>query len=197
MKTYIQTTASIAAGLIFGTTLIAGPTHAQDSSDIEAMFRDNIVVEVEPLDLPAEGVLSAPVFDLRYAMFTGEDEPPEFRGVTGAAHRAWIRDGKLVPIFGLGNITTDSELEEIDGLIDPGFRLDQDTARDFMDVLKAVMGRDQFDGVPVESIQNDGNNWYFINGDFLSYYKGFIVTVDDQGAVTDMQFRLSMLDQED
>lgn len=187
----------ILAALAISAALVSLPALSQDSGEIETLFRDGMLLEIEPMDVAgADGVLTAPLFRLRYSLFPDPEARDPFRGVTAGKHVVWIRDGELTPVFGLAYLSTDSELEEMDGLIDPSFRLDQDTADDFMDVLRTVMGRDQFESVPVEPIQNEGNTWYFINGDFLSYYKGFVVTVDDQGTITDIDFELSMLDQD-
>ncbi len=188
----------ILAALAISAAVASLPAVSQDSSRVEALFRDGMLLEIEPMDVAeAEGVLTAPLYRLRYSLFPDPDARDPFRGVTAGKHVVWIRDGQLVPIHGLAYLSTDDPLDSMDGLIDPSFRLDGESAEQFMAVLQAVMGEDQFDPVPVETIRNEGNRWYFINGDFLSYYKGFVVTADDRGAISDIEFELSMLDQED
>lgn len=190
-------TLSITATVCASALLFACTVPAQDAGQVETMFRDGIVVETRPLSVPADGVLTAPLFTIRYSLFPDPANEPTFRGVTAGDHVVWVKDGKLVPIHGLAYLSTDDPLDSMDGLIDPSFRLDQESAGDFMAVLQTVMGEDQFDPVPVETIQNDGDTWYFINGDFLSYYKGFVVSVDGEGSITNIDFELSMLDQDD
>lgn len=121
---------------------------------------------------------------------------PNTRALSGDFH-VWVKNGQLVPIFGLGYLSTDNSLDYLDGLIDPSSRLDEDSAGQFLAMLLELLGKDQFDSVPVDSIQNSGDTWYFLSGDFLSNYKGFVVTVDSEGAVTDLEFKLSMLPKEE
>ena len=188
------TTLFIAAVLI--AIVAARPAVSQDAEAVETMFRDSIEVAVAPVEVAAAGkVLSSPVFGLRYDLFSGYEGASPYRGVASGDFNAWIKDGQLIPIYGLAELSTDDPLDYLDGLFRPDFRLDADSAEDFMSVLQALMGRDQFESVPVETIQNDGNTWYFVNGDFLSYYKGFIVTVDDDGRIADIEYKLSMLDE--
>lgn len=133
------------------------------------------------------------MFSIRPSLIASHDGAlPNTSALSGDFH-VWIKDEQLVAIFGLGYLNTGNSLDYLDGLIDPSFRLDEASAEQFTAVPQELMGKDQFDPVPVDAIQNSGNTWYFLNGDFLSNYKGFIVTVDTEGAVTDLEFKLDML----
>ncbi|MBY6204532.1 hypothetical protein [Halomonas denitrificans] len=185
-----------AAALTISAALLTVPALSQDPGEVETLFLEGMRLEIEPMDVArADGVLTAPLFRLRYSLFPDPEARDPFRGITAGRHVVWIRDGELVPIHGLAYLSTDDALDALDGLIDPSFRLDGQSAGRFMSVLQAVMGPDQFDPVPGEAIRNEDNRWYFINGEFLSYFKGFVVTVDEQGAIADIDFELSMLDQ--
>lgn len=179
----------VGAELYFGS-----PADAQSETTVEQMFRDDIDVSVAQIESPAAAaVLSAPVFSVRHSLIASyEGALPDSRALSGDFH-VWVKNDQLVPIFGLGYLSTDNSLDYLDGLIDPSFRLAEDSAGQFMAMLQELMGKNQFDPVPVDAIQNSGDTWYFLNGDFLSNYKGFVVTVDSEGAVTDLEFKLSML----
>lgn len=185
------------AGVIAAAILYGRPADSQSETAVERMFRDDMQLSLERAEIPhAETVLSSPVFRISYSLLASyEGDLPSSDALSGVLH-VWIKDDRLVPIFGLSYLSTDDSLDAFDGLINPAFRLNEGSADQFRSMLREIMGRDRFESVPVESIQNVGNTWYFLNGDFLSYYKGFVVTVDAEGAVTDLDFELSMLPKE-
>lgn len=173
--------------------IASGSVDSQTSADVERMFLDDLEVTVERVTNPGfETILSSPVFKVAYALMASQGEMS-----TSGEHHVWIKDERLVPIYDLGSLYTDDPLDFMDGLVDPAFRLDEDSADQFMSVLKELMGRDSFESVPVEAVQNDGDNWYFLTGDFFDNYKGFVVSVDADGAVTDLAYELSMLPKEE
>lgn len=182
------------AGLVAAAILYGRPADSQSETEVERMFRDDMKLSLERVAIPdAETILSAPVFKISYSLIASyEGALPSSDALSDDLH-VWIRDDRLVPIFGLSYLSTDDSLDAFDGLINPAFRLNEGSADQFRSMLRELMGSDQFESVPVDSIQNVGNTWYFLNGDFLSYYKGFVVTVDAEGAVTDLDFELSML----
>lgn len=182
------------AGLVAAAILYGRPADSQSETVVERMFRDDMKLSLERVAIPdAETILSAPVFKISYSLIASyEGALPSSDALSDDLH-VWIKDDRLVPIFGLSYLSTDDSLDAFDGLINPAFRLNEGSADQFRSMLRELMGSDQFESVPVDSIQNVGNTWYFLNGDFLSYYKGFVVTVDAEGAVTDLDFELSML----
>lgn len=182
------------AGLIIAAILYGRPADSQSETAVERMFRDDIDLSLERIDMPdAEAVLSTPVFRISYSLMASYEGALPSNGALSDDLHVWVKDDRLVPIFGLSYLSTDDSLDAFDGLINPAFRLNEGSADQFGSMLREVMGRDRFESVPVDAIQNAGNTWYFLIGDFLSYYKGFVVTVDDEGAVTDLAFELSML----
>lgn len=182
------------AALVFGALLFGRSVNSQGATMVERMFREDIEVAVEQVENAAiDAVLSAPVFRVRYSLIAGYQGALPYNGALKGDHHVWIKDDQLVPVFGLDALSTADPLDYLDGLIKPSFRLTEDSADQFMSVLKELMGRDQFESVPVDPIQHAGDKWYFLNGDFLSNYKGFVVTVDSEGAVSDIAFELSML----
>lgn len=179
----------IAAAIVFGR-----PADSQSETVVERMFRDDMKLSLERVEISdAEIILSAPVFRISYSLIASYEGALPGSNALSDDLNVWIKDDRLVPIFGLSYLSTDDSLDAFDGLINPAFRLNEGSADQFRSMLREVMGRDQFESVPVDAIQNVGNTWYFLNGDFLSYYKGFVVTVDAEGAVTDLGFELSML----
>lgn len=180
--------------LIVGGIFLVRSVDSQSTTMIERMYRDDINLSVAKVDTPAvDTVLSGPVFRVEYSLMSSYQGLLPQNGILSGEHHVWLKDDQLLPIFGLGYLSTNDSLDFMDGLINPEFRLDEESAEQFMSVLQEIMGKDEFEPVPVDAIQNSGNVWYFVNGDFLSYYKGFIVTVDEAGAVIDMEFELSML----
>ena len=179
----------IAAAIVFGR-----PADSQSETVVERMFRDDMKLSLERVDIPdAETILSAPVFRISYSLIASYEGALPGSNALSDDLNVWIKGDRLVPIFGLSYLSTDDSLDAFDGFINPAFRLNEGSADQFRSMLREVMGRDQFESVPVDATQNVGNTWYFLNGDFLSYYKGFVVTVDAEGAVTDLRFELSML----
>lgn len=179
----------IAAAIVFGR-----PADSQSETVVERMFRDDMKLSLERVEISdAEIILSAPVFRISYSLIASYEGALPGSNALSDDLNVRVKDDRLVPIFGLSYLSTDDSLDAFDGLINPAFRLNEGSADQFRSMLREVMGRDQFESVPVDAIQNVGNTWYFLNGDFLSYYKGFVVTVDAEGAVTDLRFELSML----
>lgn len=173
--------------------VVGSAVDAQSNADVERMFLDDLEVTVEQVTNPGfETILSSPVFRVAYVLMASQGEMSP-----GGEYHVWIKDDRLVPILGLGSLHTDDPLDFMDGLVDPAFRLDEGTAAQFMSVLKELMGRDSFESVPVESVQNNGDRWYFLTGDFFDSYTGFVVSVDAGGAVTDLAYELSMLPKEE
>ena len=153
------------------------------------MFRDDIDVVVEPVTNPAlDGMLSSPLFILRYSLFSSHMD-----GSAGYSLHVWIDDDRLIPNSGGGFPGTGlvgRPISFFDGLFNPDFRLNEASADQFLLLLKELTGDDFFERVEVDAIQNRGNKWYFLNDDFSDNYKGFIVTVDGMGAVVEVEYQL-------
>ncbi len=178
----------LTAGLV--STLCIGclAADAPSNADIEQMFLDDLSVSVTPVTSPAfDGVMAQPIYRLEYKLLTGNED-----SARGGEVHVWPSENGLVAVY---ELNTNDPLTFMDGLLDPAFRLNAETAEQFMSALRVLMGTDTFESVPVEAIQNDGDRWYFVSGDFLSYYKGYMVTVDAEGAIADVEYKLDMLEE--
>lgn len=171
----------LAAGLTMGTA--SGDEHAA----LKAKFLENIQVEIEPLKTDALGeVFQQPVYQFEVQLFETESvlfgQSRDFTAYETGDGVAQI----LVP-------STNEELPWLMTLIDPGFRLSEETAPQMEAALRAVMPERFFEmDHDDEVIVALPGEWRFVTGTFFDNLKGFILTVNDDGQVTGAVYSLNI-----
>lgn len=163
----------------------ASPADASEQKWVEKTFRDSMAVTVKAVKNPAfSGVFQKTIYDVEYTMFADN------KGFSpGSDYRVFTGDDRLIPIVKPG---TDMKLDYFDPLINPDFTLNDGTAEDFRAALKALFGDRFFDRVDGKSIQTVDGDWQFLTGTFFDHLKGFVVSVDQQGHITAVHYKLKL-----
>lgn len=163
----------------------AGAANASEQKWVEKAFRDSMDVTVKAIKHTAfSGVFQKTIYDVEYTMFAdNENFSP------GSDYRVFTGNDRLIPIVKPG---TDMKLAYFDGLISPDFKLDEDSASDFMAALKALFDDRFFDKVDGKSIRKVNGDWQFLTGTFFDHLKGFVVSVDADGHITAVHYKLKL-----
>lgn len=164
---------------------------SKETSEIEQAFLDQTRVTATQLKNPAfDGVFDSEIYDVELGVPSDGGELSRSQ-----TFRVFQADGTLHRI---STPTTTTSLEYFGLLIDPEFRMDSDSAAQFGRGLRAVMPDEFFDygEIDVEPVQDHGEAWYFLTGDFFDDYKGFVVSIDGEGRVTDVAYDLKLLPKE-
>ena len=81
-------------------------------------------------------------------------------------------------------------------LFKPDFRLksedDAHGLQDALDVLYPISTDFGSDDVNAKTFKHSGNQWTFIRGKFFDHFKGFVITTDGTGFVTNVQYSLDI-----
>ena len=164
---------------------LAGPAEASEHKWVEKTFRDSMDVSVKAIKhMSFSGVFQKTIYDVEYTMFADN------KGFSpGSDYRVFTGDDRLIPIVKPG---TDMKLAYFDALINPEFKLNGDTAEDFRAALKALFGDRFFDKVDGKSIRKVDGNWQFLTGTFFDHLKGFVVSVDADGRITAVHYKLKL-----
>lgn len=98
---------------------------------------------------------------------------------------------------GLGQVfrpNTNEPLPYLTSLVDPEFRLNEETAPSFEQALRLLMPEDFFEEEDLDQpvIRAEADEWHFLTGTFFNNLKGFVVAVDSEGRVTDASYSLDL-----
>lgn len=164
---------------------VAIPSAASEQEWVEKTFRNSMDVSVKAVKNPAfSDVFQKTIYDVEYTMFADN------KGFSpGSDYRVFTGDDRLIPIVKPG---TDIKLDYFDPLINPDFTLNDGTAEDFRAALKALFGDRFFDKVDGKSIRKVNGDWQFLTGTFFDHLKGFVVSVDQQGHITAVHYKLKL-----
>lgn len=164
---------------------LVGPANASEQKWVEKTFRNSMAVTVKAVKNPAfSGVFQKTIYDVEYTMF------PENKSFSPESdYRVFTEDDRLIPVIRPG---TDMKLDYFDSLINPEFKLDEDSAPGFMAALKALFENDSFEKVDGKSIRKVNGDWQFLTGTFFDHLKGFVVSVDDAGQITAVHYKLKL-----
>lgn len=197
MNRVVDISAKSAFRMLLGVVAAAGlvgPVVANTSegnSEIEQAFLDQTQVAATQLKNPAfDGVFGSEIYDVELGVPSDGSQSS-----SGLTFRVFQADGALHRI---STPTTTMDMGSIKLLVDPAFRMDRDSAAQFGRGLRAVMPDGFFDygEIDVEPVQDHGEAWYFLTGDFFDDYKGFVVSVDGEGRVTDVAYDLKLMPKE-
>ncbi len=99
----------------------------------------------------------------------------------------------------LVQVTTPSTTADMPGfqkLLNTDFRLKSDenahTLQDALDILYPISSDFGDDDAQAKTIKHAGNEWTFVRGKFFDHFKGFVVTTNADGVVTDVKYSLDI-----
>ena len=162
----------------------------EEIAEVEALFRDDIRLEVEPVLTPdSSEIVQRSVYRYDYDTFASRSDDSGWRSTR---EYFFYRDGEqLVPFQ---RPSSDSDLSSFfDGLLAPDFVIDEANADDFRALLITLTGEDFFEeeDVQLDNIVNfRPDEWIFFTGTFFDYYKAFVVYTDDDGRPEKVLYRL-------
>lgn len=92
--------------------------------------------------------------------------------------------------------STDAQMPHLQKLVSAKFKLaDEKDAQVFqtaLDALYPINTDFSKDDLKAKAIRHAGKTWTFVRGKFFDHFKGFVVTTDDAGAVTQISYSLSI-----
>lgn len=162
----------------------------EELAEVEALFRDDIRLELEPVLTPeSSDLVGRTVYRYDYGTFASLEDGS---GWQSTRQHFLYRDGdQLVPFQ---RPSSDVDLSDFfAGLLAPDFVLDEHSADDFRELLITLTGEDFFDEqeVQVDNIVNfRPDEWLFFTGTFFDHYKAFAVYTDDDGHPEKVLYRL-------
>lgn len=161
-------------------------------AELRALFIDDLQIEFSPtLAAEESDIVQHTLYRYDYETFASlQDEPSMQRG---REHFLYRHDDQLYPFF---RPSSARSMPFFDELVDPGFRLNDETAGEFRELLVALSGERFFETVEIDDIQQRGDEWAFITGTFFSDYKAYVVSVDDEGQVKGVSYDLTYLPKE-
>jgi len=162
---------------------------AEGEAELRGKVMEKVSVELAPVGEDLFGGI------MRYQVFAAEikafDEEHSFGGIQTRVYAD--EEGEVVSVF---TPYTDQPLPYMDGLINPDFRLTEESASELQALLKAIMPENFFRGMEaiedVEVIREKNGKWQFLTGTFFDNLKGFIVAVDDEGRVIGVEYALGV-----
>lgn len=159
-------------------------------ADIRKKLLEDMVVDLSPLR--GEGlrdVLHRTVWELEVTLLPQEDQGGRAR--SNQTDLVFLADGELKRIV---SPSTNMPLPYFLDLIDPEFRLNDESAPVFQQMLKSLMHRRFFDEIEPDIVQVDDETWHFYTGTFFDDLKAFVVTVNDAGKVVAVHYHLRLPD---
>lgn len=151
---------------------------ADDQKFFEDHLKDLVKLKLQPLDAPAVAkVLSGNVYKVRITI------------------SQYLIDSVLARVgdkaADLSEPSSNSKMPEFAKVVKPSFKLKTDadakTLQGVFDSLYPVDGADRLD-----VIRHQGDVWTFIDGKFFDHFKGFVVTTDDKGTITEVKRSLEI-----
>lgn len=173
--------------LFMVTALVATAVTAQASERewVEKTFRESMTVSVKAVtNASFSGVFQKNIYDIKYTMFADNESFSP-----GSEYRAFAGNDRLVPVV---KPETNMKLTYFEGLINPDFKLNKESASSFMAALKGLFGDWFFDKVKGKSIRKVNDGWQFLTGTFYGHLKGFVVSVDQNGHIMAVHYNLKL-----
>ncbi len=174
---------ALAAALLITPTVAAAPMTDEESKAVEAEVRRRITTKTKKLDSDAlNKAFVASLYEVDVKVSQGNSSQ------TVGLQLARV-DGKFVDVE---KPTTNQSMPWLKKILRPEFRLKSDPdAKVFEAALDAIYPISTFGNKKSpKAIRHDGNKWIFVRGTFFDDVSGYIVTTDDEGAVTAVDYSL-------
>ncbi len=157
----------------------------EELDQVKDLFMEGVQVEVERIDPETlDPVLQHPVYRLQIQLFPVES----IYRRTGSPVVYQDEGGALAQIF---TPSTNEKLPWLEHLLDPEFRLSEETAPQLESALRAFLP-ERFFEEDEDILRELSGEWRILTGTFFDNLKGFIFKVDDEGRITEASYSLDL-----
>jgi hypothetical protein len=180
----MRRTLVLAALLTLTCTVNAADLSPADKTFFDQHISDVVKIEPTLIDAPAvQTVFAVPFYNVTIEIKEGDGNQTQ--------QLVLVRMGDH--LASATRPSSDAELPDFPKMIKPSFKLKtDDDAKALQSALDATCPIVGDDDKKAEKFTHNGNEWHFIRGKFFDKQLGYILTTNDDGAITSAKFTLQL-----